>query len=99
MCSSDLFDIIQLTFCKDDVYTVIPVVSNPIDVIGAITPPVRFEISKWWKTLLLLLAIVLVCVLLFPIISPLLGLLVKGVVWLITAPFKAIGKLFKRKKE
>lgn len=93
------FDIIQLTFCKDDVYTVIPVVSNPIDVIGAITPPVRFEISKWWKTLLLLLAIVLVCVLLFPIISPLLGLLVKGVVWLITAPFKAIGKLFKRKKE
>ena len=33
------FDIIQLTFNADGVYTVIPVVASPIDVISGIDPP------------------------------------------------------------
>lgn len=33
------FDIIQLTFNKEGDYTVIPVVSSPIDIINDITPP------------------------------------------------------------
>ena len=34
------FDVIQLTFNKDGVYTVIPVVADPIDIINDLTPPV-----------------------------------------------------------
>lgn len=41
------FDIIQLTFGKEGVYTVIPVVSSPIDVVSAITPPV--EPANWFQ--------------------------------------------------
>ena len=37
------FDIIQLTFNDNGVYTVIPVVANPIDIINPITPPVNFD--------------------------------------------------------
>lgn len=35
------FDIISLTFCKNDVLTTIPVVSDPIDIINGITPPIK----------------------------------------------------------
>ncbi|MBR2371918.1 MAG: hypothetical protein IKA90_03510, partial [Clostridia bacterium] len=34
------FDIIQLTFNKEGAYTVIPVVSSPIDIVDGLTPPV-----------------------------------------------------------
>ena len=37
------FDIIQLTFNRDGVYTVIPVVSSPMDIVNAITPPVQMR--------------------------------------------------------
>ena len=47
------FDIIQLTFNRDGVYHVIPVVSNPIDVVGAITPPVEFDGNNWWIIVLI----------------------------------------------
>lgn len=33
------FDIIQLTFNADGVYTIIPVVASPIDIIPSVTPP------------------------------------------------------------
>lgn len=46
-----------------------------------------------------LIALLVVIVFFFPIIKPVLTVIVKGIVWLITAPFKAIGKLLKRKKE
>lgn len=50
------FDIIQLTFAKAGVYTVIPVVANPQDVISAVTPPIVSEdladiILQWLKEL------------------------------------------------
>lgn len=94
------FDIIQLTFSKDGVLTVIPVVSNPIDIVNGITPPVQVSDGKdLLKLILALIAVILLFVLFYPILSPILGGLVKGLLWLITAPFKALGKLFKRKKE
>lgn len=37
------FDIIQLTFHRDGIYKVIPVVSSPMDIINGITPPVEPE--------------------------------------------------------
>ena len=41
----------------------------------------------------------LILIILWPILSPVLGFIIKGLLWLITAPFKALAKLFKRKKE
>lgn len=37
------FDIIQLTFHRDGIYKVIPVVSSPLDIINGITPPLEPE--------------------------------------------------------
>lgn len=37
------FDIIQLTFKQGDVYTIIPVVSSPIDIVDDPTPPIDFN--------------------------------------------------------
>ena len=46
------FDIIQLTFNRDGVYKVIPVVSSPMDIVNSITPPVQMpDDTEWWKIL------------------------------------------------
>lgn len=85
------FDIIQLTFNRDGVYHVIPVVSSPVDVVGAITPPVEFDGYEWWKILLAVLLLILLIVILFPILP----WIIKGLFWIISLPFKAIAALFK----
>lgn len=55
------FDIIDVTFSMDGVYTVIPVVSDPIDIFSDVTPPPEFsEGLKWWQALLIILGIILV---------------------------------------
>ena len=53
------FDIIQLTFNADGVYTVIPVVASPVDIIPSVTPPAEDPFSDaldktkdWLKALL-----------------------------------------------
>lgn len=92
------FDIIQLTFDKDGVYTVIPVVSCPIDIVNGITPPVRLPENDWWNTVLLVLVVILLCLLLVPVLPYLL----RFVVWVIGLPFKTIGaamRSVKRRKE
>lgn len=78
------FDIIELTFNRDGVYHVIPVVSSPIDIINGFTPPAtRFE---WWKIIIAILLLVLLIILL----APILPYIIKGVIWVISLPFKAI---------
>lgn len=90
------FDIIQLTFNREGVYTVIPVVSSPIDVVDDITPPVQMQgAMDWWKTVLAVLLIIL----LFVLLGPFLSLLIQGIVWLITLPFQAIKALIKSFKK
>lgn len=92
------FDIIQLTFNRDGVYTVIPVVSSPIDIVDAITPPVQFDEPNLWK---LILAIILLVILLI-LCLPILPYIIKFIVWLVLLPFKAIGavvKAFKKNKK
>lgn len=47
------FDIISLTYDKAGIKTVIPVVSNPIDIIAGIETPgdsLILEFENWWKT-------------------------------------------------
>ena len=85
------FDIIQLTFNRDGVYHVIPVVSSPVDVVGAITPPVEFEGYDWWKIVLAVILIVLLLI----ILAPVLPYILRAVVWLVCLPFRAIAALFK----
>ena len=90
------FDIIQLTFNKEGVYTVIPVVSSPMDIVGGITPPIITTMElDMWQIILLILG--LICLLI--IISPLLPYVIKGVWWVICLPFKAIGILVKGAKK
>lgn len=90
------FDIIQLTFNKDGEYTVIPVVSSPIDIVNDITPPVNMPSeTDWWKIVLALLLVILLLV----VLAPVLPYIVQGVIWVVTLPFKAIKGLTKRKKK
>lgn len=99
------FDIISLWFTAEDgTETEVPVVMSPQDVISGITPPPDEDYhNDKEKNLIALiigvLAAVLIVLLFYPILSPILGAIVNGLIWLITTPFKAIGKLFKRKKE
>lgn len=46
------FKIIHLTFQAEGEYTVIPVVSDPIDIINDITPQPKGEPNNWWDKIL-----------------------------------------------
>ena len=95
------FDIIDLTFTKNNVDTVIPVIMSPMDIAADGTPPLvtTGDGLAWWQILLAVLALVLVVILLFKF-APVLVLAVGKVIAL---PFKAIsaaGKsLNERRKE
>lgn len=87
------FDIIELTFNKDGVYHVIPVVASPTDIINGFTqPPAEFE---WWKLALALLVVIAVVL----VFAPIIPYVVWIIIWLITLPVKLIKKLKKPKKE
>ena len=86
------FDIIDVTFSTGEVETVIPVVSNPIDVIGSATPPVYTtpdNPSTTTNILKLILGLVLLIFLLwFLNATGALTLVGKILTWVIIAPFK-----------
>ena len=77
------FDLIETTFYKEGVYTVIPVVSSPIDILGPVTPslpddPIRSgcaDSSAWGMSLTLLLIIVALIL----------------ITWVLTSIIKTIG--------
>lgn len=85
------FDILEFTFNKEGVYTVIPVVSSPIDHISGYTPSKETEEPDWWKILLAVLALIVLLI----IFMPILPYVIKAVVWVILLPFKLIGWIFK----
>lgn len=99
------FDIIDVTFSNGEKNTVIPVVSNPIDVVPDATPPVHTTTDKkgldWLKILTMVVGIILAvvfCFFFWPLVQPLFVLIGKGIVWLVTAPFKLIGQAIKKRK-
>lgn len=55
------FDIIHLGFVKGDRVTIIPVVSDPIDMFPAITPPPGLAAESWKELLIWLIGITAVC--------------------------------------
>lgn len=66
------FDIIDLTFTKDDVDTVIPVLVSPMNLAADAKPPVittEDNGRKWWEALLAILALVAIAIALYFIIS------------------------------
>ena len=89
------FDIIDLTFTKNGVDTIIPVVMSPMDIAADGTPPLvtTKDGLSWWQILLAVLALILIIWLLFKF-AP---VIVYAVGKVIALPFKAIGALFKSK--
>lgn len=97
------FDIIDVTFTKDNVSMVIPVVADPVDNIPDGTPPVNTTgngcSSVDWLMLLRIIGGVLLFLLLLPLIIWLLPYLIKAIVWIILLPFKAIAAVVKAVKK
>lgn len=92
------FDIIDLTFTKDGVSTVIPVIMSPTDIAADGTPPLETEKDgglKWWQILLGVIALLFIVWLLIKF-AP---VIVYAVGKVIVLPFKAIGNGVKRRKE
>ena len=93
------FDIIQLTFNQEGVYTVIPVVSSPIDVVNDITPPVNMPGEMdWWQIILALILITFLIVLLAPVIPYIL----QGILWVcgqISRGLKALIGVFRKQNK
>lgn len=95
------FDILTMTFNKDGDLVTLGCVSSPVDHWSAYTPSIEGKEPDWWKWLMLalgLLLAIIIIVLLWPILGPVIGFIVKGVIWLITAPFKAIAAAVKKRK-
>ena len=90
------FDIIDLTFTKDNVDTVIPVIMSPMDIAADGTPPLvtTDDGLAWWQILLAVLALILVIWLLLKF-APVLVLAVGKVIAL---PFRAINEASKKAK-
>ncbi len=106
------FDIIDVTFTKDNVLTVIPCIMSPIDIIADQEHPIDPYPGKglpWWAiALIIVAAVVLLVVLLYFGVPALRGvfkvigkiiLTVFKVLWLIiSAPFRGIAALIKKRK-
>ena len=91
------FDIIDLTFTKNGVDTIIPVIMSPMDIAADGTPPLitNKDGLTWWQILLAVLALILVIWLLFKF-APVIVLAAGKVIAL---PFKAIGAANRKVKE
>lgn len=87
------FDVIDLTFNKDGVYTVIPVVSDPIDIVNDLTSPT--DMGDDGLNILALIALILILIVVLVVLMPVLPYIAKGIVWLVCLPFKAIVSLCK----
>ena len=93
------FDIIDLTFTKDNVVTVIPVVMSPMDIAADVEHPVSTQPQKtgtaWWRILLGILLLILIIILLLKFAPGVILVIVKVILFVISLPFKLIGALFK----
>ena len=94
------FDIIQLTFHKEGKYTVIPAVSNPIDIVNDITTPVHNEPElEWWKIVLIAVGVVILLIFFFPLIVKVLGYIVYFTLRLLFLPLEITVLIIKKIRE
>lgn len=89
------FNVIQLTFNDNGEYTVIPVVSNPIDVINDITSPTDSDKDFDWKKLLKIVLGGLLLIVLLVILMPLFPSLISLIIKIAILPFRLIAAIFK----
>ncbi len=89
------FNVIQLTFNDNGEYTVIPVVSNPIDVINDITSPTDSDKDFDWKKLLQIILGGLLLIVLLVILMPLFPSLISLIIKIAVLPFRMITAIFK----
>lgn len=98
------FDIIDLTFTKDDVETVIPVIMSPMDIVADGDHPVSTKKDglQWWQILLGLIALLLIVLLLLkfcPAVIFVCGKIIAFPFTCIGAFIKSIKHSVKRRKE
>lgn len=97
------FDIISLTFERNGMNTIIPAISNPIDVIAGIIPPDISNIFESLGSLLKIImgiAIVILLIVGLYFVFNLLGISFKDIInFLFVKPFKWIASKFKGKKK
>lgn len=84
------FDVLELTFNDKGVYTVIPVVNDPIDIFNDIQLP-----AKDGMGLLEIILLVLGLIVLLVVLMPILPYIIKAVVWVIMLPFRLIAAIVK----
>ena len=91
------FDIIDLTFTKNGVITIIPVVMSPMDIAADADHPVftTDDGLKWWQILLAVLLVILLVILLLKFAPGIITAIVKALLLIITLPFKLLGAIFK----
>lgn len=100
------FDIIQLTFNRDGVYKVIPVVSNPIDIIPGLDPPPDYsDKGNGCADMLSMIVILIVVVVLFvllliflpiilPVLPAILSFILKILWWILKILFYIVTSPF-----
>lgn len=85
------FDIIDVTYSNGKVTTVIPVVSNPLDIFPEATPPVFTTEDKqplpWWAIALIIIGVILAVILVLYAVLPAARKIIAEV-------FKGVGKAF-----
>lgn len=90
------FNVIQLTFNDNGEYTVIPVVSNPIDIINDITSPTQFPDKNFdLKKLLQIILGGLLLIVLLVVLMPILPTIISVIIKIILLPFRMITAIFK----
>lgn len=67
------FDIIQLTFCRDGIYHVIPVVQSPLDIVADITPPIYYDGLDWLMIIFFAIVAVLAVIILIKLLDRIWG--------------------------
>lgn len=91
------FDIIDLTFTKNDASTIVPVVMTPQDIAPGVEPPAHTVSEgddgglEWWQILLGVIAFIIIIAFLYRLLPVIIYL----ILWLISGGLKLIGSLFK----
>lgn len=91
------FDIIDLTFTKNDASTIVPVVMTPMDIAPGVEPPAHTVSEgddgglEWWQILLGVIAFIIIIAFLYR----LLPVIIYFILWLISGGLKMVGSLFK----
>ena len=89
------FDIIEFTFNNKGVYTVIPVVSSPVDHISGYTPSIEaknFDLDRLVKIVLGALLLIVLIIVLAPILPTVISLVINVLI----LPFRLIATIFKK---